>query len=226
MIPAPLHFIANHLWQSTFFAVAAALVTLALRNNRGQVRYWVWFAASLKFLVPFSLLVNLGAQFGSHRTASANSTAYSYWIEQASQSFTLPAVPTSTPLQHSSPLNWIPAALGALWIAGSAALVMSWARRWLILHAALRSATRLDRQIEIPAFTSTAFSEPGIFGVFRPVLLLPAGIADRLTPAQFQAIVAHELCHVRRRDNLTSALHMTVEALFWFHPWFGGLARA
>jgi uncharacterized protein (TIGR03435 family) len=39
------------------------------------------------------------------------------------------------------------------------------------------------------------------------------------------AIVAHELCHVRRRDNLTSALHMCVEAVFWFHPllwWLGG----
>jgi bla regulator protein BlaR1 len=55
-------------------------------------------------------------------------------------------------------------------------------------------------------------------------LLLPAGITDRLTPPQLKAIVAHELCHVRRRDNLATALHMGVEALFWFHPlvwWLG-----
>jgi uncharacterized protein (TIGR03435 family) len=38
------------------------------------------------------------------------------------------------------------------------------------------------------------------------------------------AIVAHELCHIRRRDNLTTAIHMAVEALFWFHPlvWWVG----
>jgi len=58
----------------------------------------------------------------------------------------------------------------------------------------------------------------GIFGIRRPVLLLPEGITDRLTPAQLQAVLSHELCHVRRRDNLGAAIHMIVEAVFWFHP--------
>src|SRR5580700_467720 len=40
----------------------------------------------------------------------------------------------------------------------------------------------------------------------------------RLSLAQLEAIVAHELCHVRRRDNLTAAIHMVVETVFWFHP--------
>jgi hypothetical protein len=64
--------------------------------------------------------------------------------------------------------------------------------------------------------------EPGVFGIFRPVLLLPEDIARRLSPAQLQAVLAHELCHARRRDNLAMAIHMSVEALFWFHPlvWF------
>ena len=52
----------NHLWQSTLFTVAMGLLTLALRNNRAPVRYWLWFAASVKFLIPFSLLVTLGSQ--------------------------------------------------------------------------------------------------------------------------------------------------------------------
>jgi bla regulator protein blaR1 len=66
--------------------------------------------------------------------------------------------------------------------------------------------------------------EPGVFGIFRPVLLLPEGIAGRLTQAQLQAVLAHELCHVRRRDNLAAAVHMLIEALFWFYPlvwWLG-----
>jgi len=57
-----------------------------------------------------------------------------------------------------------------------------------------------------------------VLGVFRPVLLLPNGIADRLTPSQLDAVLAHEMCHVRRRDNLTAAIHMVVEAVFWFYP--------
>src|SRR5206468_6567516 len=71
---------------------------------------------------------------------------------------------------------------------------------------------------------SPGLLEPGIVGVFHPVLLLPAGIAQRLTAQQLDAVFAHELCHVRRRDNLSSAIHMIAEALFWFHPlvwWIG-----
>jgi hypothetical protein len=47
--------------------------------------------------------------------------------------------------------------------------------------------------------------------VSKPVLLLPEGILTRLTQAQLQSILAHELCHVRRRDNLAAAIHMADE---------------
>ena len=52
--------VGNHLWQSTVFAVAAWLMTLQLRRNRAHVRYGIWLAASVKFLIPFSLLIDLG----------------------------------------------------------------------------------------------------------------------------------------------------------------------
>src|SRR5207302_8612112 len=57
--------VGNHLWQSTLFAAAAWLITIALRGNSAQARYRVWLAASLKFLVPFSLLVAMGGKLGS-----------------------------------------------------------------------------------------------------------------------------------------------------------------
>jgi uncharacterized protein (TIGR03435 family) len=66
--------------------------------------------------------------------------------------------------------------------------------------------------------------EPGIFGFVRPVLIWPQGIEDRLTGEQVEAILAHEVAHARRHDNLAAAIHMAVEAAFWFHPlvwWIG-----
>src|SRR5215472_9646950 len=54
-------FLFNHLWQSSCFALLAGLLALVLRKNSPKVRYWVWLAASLKFLVPFALLVSLGS---------------------------------------------------------------------------------------------------------------------------------------------------------------------
>ena len=53
--------LATHLWQSTFFALAAGLMTMAFQGNRAQVRYWLWLSATFKFLVPFALLLNLGS---------------------------------------------------------------------------------------------------------------------------------------------------------------------
>ena len=45
--------VANHLWQSTLCAATVWLLTLALRKNHAAVRYWLWLAASVKFLIPF-----------------------------------------------------------------------------------------------------------------------------------------------------------------------------
>ena len=51
---------ANHLWQSTGFAAVAVVLALALRANSARARYWLWLAASVKFLIPFSALAALG----------------------------------------------------------------------------------------------------------------------------------------------------------------------
>jgi uncharacterized protein (TIGR03435 family) len=86
----------------------------------------------------------------------------------------------------------------------------------------LTAAAGISARIDLIVPESTL--EPGIVGVVRPVMLLPAGITVRLSDEQLEAIITHELCHVRRRDNLASVLHMLVEALFWFHPliwWIG-----
>ena len=52
MISIYLAPLANHLWQSTLFAAVAALLAFFLRRDRAALRYAVWFAASVKFLVP------------------------------------------------------------------------------------------------------------------------------------------------------------------------------
>ncbi len=83
----------------------------------------------------------------------------------------------------------------------------------------------MELPIELEARTSPEFAEPGVFGIGRPVLLLPHGVQSHLTAAEWEAILRHELCHVRRRDNLATAMHMLVERIFWFHPlvwWLGG----
>ena len=70
----------DHLWQSTLFACAAALLTLAFRKNAAGIRFRILLAASLKFLLPFPLLVLLGAQLhGSTASAVGARGAMPQW---------------------------------------------------------------------------------------------------------------------------------------------------
>jgi uncharacterized protein (TIGR03435 family) len=222
MIPANLTPLANHLWQSTVFAAAAGLLCLGLGKQRAQVRYGLWLAASVKFLAPFALLFSLGSQSQWRAPASIAQSPVPVAMEQMSQPF---ARPTSAPaVDEPAMASRVPAVLFGIWFCGFAAVGIAWLRRWRNIRAAVRAASPVPLEIPVRALSSPVPVEPGIFGIFRPVLLLPEGILERLSAAQFDAILAHELCHVRRRDNFAAAVHMTVEALFWFHPlvwWIG-----
>ena len=101
--------LTNHLWQSTLFAVVVALVTLAFRKNRAQVRYSLWLSASVKFLVPFVLLMNLGnslwTTFAAKRIAAELAPpAVSLTVQQIAQPFSdsLSSRHHSAPMTHTA----------------------------------------------------------------------------------------------------------------------------
>jgi uncharacterized protein (TIGR03435 family) len=220
LIPAGL---ANHLWQSTLFAIGAALLALALRRNRAQIRYVLWLIASLKFLIPFSLLMAVGSYFKWPAAAVAARPAVSAAIRQFGQPLIVPDVFTSTS-QTTTSVHTGAIILLLIWSCGFLAVLAAWLLRWRRVRASLRNAVPQPFGAPIKILSSPSLLEPGVFGIFRPVLVLPEGITGHLTAAHLDAILAHELCHVRRRDNLAAALHMLVEALFWFHPlvwWIG-----
>jgi len=237
--------LADHLWQSTLVAAALGLFTLTLRQNSARHRYAVWFCASLKFLVPFSWLVALGQQLAVLALPAATSATAlpvpAHAIEWAAPLVERVAHPlaalsprapfTSTTTATAITATHVDLATVALlvWAVGTAVVLGVWLVRSLRLWALLRRSHLLIEPLVDDLGFETRVSrsrlEPGVVGIWRPTLLLPDGIAARLEPAQLRAIVAHEACHVRRRDNLTAAVHMLVEALFWFHPlvwWIGG----
>jgi bla regulator protein BlaR1 len=215
-LPAAL---AAHLWQSTWFVGVVWLATLALRRHGARLRHWLWTAASVKFLVPFSWLISFGAQFDWRTAPAMARPAAAFVMNEVFAPSVLVAAP-ETLTQQTPVLPWL---LVAVWLAGSAAALFWWWRQWLPLRAALRDATPItlsgDHVAEgLAVMASPSMFEPGVIGIRRPVLLVPAGLVERLTPAQLKALVAHERCHIRCHDNLVAAMHMAVEAIFWFHP--------
>ncbi len=227
--------LANHLWQSTLFAALGAGLALMLRNNRAQTRYALWLAASVKFLVPFSLLFAIGARIELPAAAPIARTAIPVGAHEVMQPFVdFEPLASGTAAEHGVSMVGV---LFAVWLVGFVAVVVSWARRWVRVRRAIKSAWPVAPAVkgayasgsvsaaqQVRILATRSLLEPGVFGVFRPVLLLPQGITERMTAAHLNAILAHELCHVRRWDNLAAALHMLVEAIFWFHPlvwWIG-----
>jgi bla regulator protein BlaR1 len=236
--------LGNHLWQSTVFAIAAGLLTLILRKNHARTRYGLWLTASVKFLIPFSLLAGVGSQIAWWRGSARTNLGVYVAIDQISQPFSqsrVSLVSEATPAIHSAGLiGLLPALMAAGWLCGIAVVVLAWYVRWRRISAIMRKAMPLrdGREVEslrrlegrtgmssqIEMLVSRTSLEPGVFGIVRPILVWPHGISERLENEHLEAILAHELCHVRRRDNLSAAIHMVVEAIFWFHPmvwWLG-----
>ena len=216
-------FVINHLWQSSCFVLLAALLALVLRKNPPKVRYWIWLSASLKFLVPLALLVSLGSAipWPANRVVTIPAPVFTNTLVQIAEPFT-PASYSTVPAHAST--HWAPTAIGIAWALGFVAITLVRCRSWFRIRAALRASTPAELPIPIPAFIASSAEEPGIVGFLRPALVLPAGMLEHLNPRQLDAVLAHELCHVRRRDNLFAAVHMVVETIFWFHPlvwWIG-----
>jgi uncharacterized protein (TIGR03435 family) len=250
-LPTFLSLAANHLWQSTLFAFAVGLLALVLRKNHARTRYWIWWIASVKFLVPFSLLVNAGSYFSLRTTPAlvTEGSVSALVIGQVTQPFTSDSVWTIVPgAVQTSPgavFALLPTVLIGAWFCGCGLVFLRWWGKWRRARAFVWNANRQRvalltkgreletlRRLERTAGTrsplaiaaSAAAIEPSVLGLIRPVLVWPVGLSERLRNEELEAILLHELAHVRRRDNLTAALHMVVEAIFWFHPlvwWIG-----
>jgi bla regulator protein blaR1 len=204
--------LANHLYQSTVLVVVAWLLSLALRNNRAAVRYWIWLAAAVKFLVPFSLLTGLGSQLPRSSVPAITEPPLAITISQPFR------VETSFQVTGSEPASHLVAVILIVWLGGALWGLVFWARSLLQIRKLRRAATPLPLDLPVPVLVSSARVEPGVLGIRNPVLILPEGIADRLAPEQLDSVIAHELEHIRRRDNLTAAIYLLTETIFWFHP--------
>jgi len=82
----------------------------------------------------------------------------------------------------------------------------------------------ISRKIEIRT-TGKAHS-PLTFGVMTPVILLPIALVFQLSPAHLEAVIAHELAHVKRNDYLSNLLLSTLEVLFFFHPCYWWMSQS
>ncbi|MFN3851546.1 MAG: M56 family metallopeptidase [Spirosomataceae bacterium] len=82
--------------------------------------------------------------------------------------------------------------------------------------------SKMNFQKTVQIFESSRVTIPMVIGHLKPIILLPVGLATGLTTRQLEAVLAHELAHIKRHDFLVNLLQSIVEILFFFNPavWF------
>src|SRR5579872_2704994 len=138
--------IVNHLWQSSGFALFAGMLALMLRGHSPKVRYWVWLSASLKFLVPWVLLVRLGSQIPLPASSSPSlvpSIVTDALLQIADPTSTSAYATIQTTTEHHGGLT----ALALLWAIGFIALAFRRCRDLCRVRAILRAGTPVKLSI-------------------------------------------------------------------------------
>lgn len=224
---ALMHFV----WEAALIAALLFVMLLALRNAAAQSRYLAACAAMLAMVASF--VVTVAGPGSSEPRLVSPVTAPLRWLTQATPSG--PAAANPRPIA-----TWAV----ALWLLGVAVLLLRRAGGWLAARRMLARAVvaaddhwiaRLDalrRRMGIPravALVESALAgTPAVMGCLRPVILAPAGWLMGLPVAQAEAVLLHELAHIRRHDYLVNLLQSVVEDLLFYHPavwWVGRVMR-
>jgi beta-lactamase regulating signal transducer with metallopeptidase domain len=228
------------LWQSSALIVILFVADFALRRRvRAAVRYALWLVVMLKLLLPPSLALPTGVAwwlFPASTPAKPQTTrfvvSYGDVVAPSLPPQPIPAF-TPTPQPRMSAAAWTILA----WSAISAGLLVWLTARWRHIVCDLKRAT------PVPAWLGELFDEtkhsaglsravclrvttqamsPAVCGLFRPIILLPQSLVEKLSPVQLRAVLLHELVHLRRGDVWTNCAQALVQIVYWWHPllWF------
>ncbi|QNN46600.1 hypothetical protein H9L17_15800 [Thermomonas brevis] len=234
LVPALGTTLLHFLWQGALLGLLAALALALLRNARPQTRYAVACAALLaSLLLPVLTLMRLLAVPATTAAASLMSASPT----TGASGIAWQALAGDAPLRITDALPWLVAcwALGACVLSLRLAGGLYWVARlrqraWTDDAAAQQSiadrlGARLGLRINVPVRLTLDAASPLAIGWWRPMVLLPASLAMRMPAPLLEALIAHELAHIRRHDYLVNLLQGVAEALLFYHPAVWWLSR-
>jgi beta-lactamase regulating signal transducer with metallopeptidase domain len=239
---ALVHFV----WQGTAIGLAAFV---ALRATRpASARYAIGVGAlALMLAAPvatFFILSHAPATVSSHQQPSAApvAPARAEPAPGAHRDDSASTAPAAAPLRVSPEMLAI-AVLS--WLGGVAFFSVRLFGGWIVArrmsrHAVTPAALNIRRMAHdlserlqirrvVQVLESTAIAVPVMVGWLKPAIVLPVAALASLSPSQLEALLAHELAHVRRHDYLVNVLQSLAEALLFYHPavwWMSRQVRA
>jgi beta-lactamase regulating signal transducer with metallopeptidase domain len=232
--------LAHGVWQASVVTLVAGTALTLLRRHPARVRYAVGcLALALLVVMPSATLLlssSTPPDVASLTDVAAGSQGTSFQAgSQAIPEAVIASRSKPSTTGESSPLlAKLPWLLVALWLVGTGVgllrLVLGWrraGRKWIrpatpastgLRQTVSHVAERLGLRRPVRVLESPFVPSPLVLGVVRPLLVLPRGMSEKLSPEQLEAVLAHELDHVRRHDPSANLAQYLVETLFFFHP--------
>lgn len=234
--------LVTHLWQATLFFLIALLVGALLKKGPARLRYSVWLLSLARLAVPSLLFVWLEQHAGLglsylRRVPVNMSHPVVQVLPMVSRAMAPLSFQPDTPASHLELLarhNELCCVATLIWLGGLVVLVCWQVQRSLTSWRAVKTGVRLDvgREIDtldrvratlsverrIGLILAPAVSVPGVWGFWRPVVVLPSRLAKDLNDNELESLMMHEVIHVKRWDNLASLFQAALSSLLWFYP--------
>jgi beta-lactamase regulating signal transducer with metallopeptidase domain len=242
--------LVHSLWQGCLLAIAAGAVLVCSRRVSSHIRY-VLLTSLLFLFISVVVLTFLGQWTGSGGEREPTSAQFL----QTFQATGTPDNGITKYQQVSATANWMAGArdfldMHASWIVCAWFVVFSF--RFIRLFTSVRDLRRLRRlscsmtagfgwqhrlsvlavslgiKRDIGLAESPQVKVPMASGIWRPLILVPLGMFAQLSPEETEAVLLHELAHIRRGDYIVNLVQHMAEAVLFFNPallWVSALIR-
>ncbi|HAK78325.1 MAG TPA: hypothetical protein DCM71_15780, partial [Runella sp.] len=232
----------HSLWQGGVVVLLAAVALFALRKRSSVVKYWVGISGLAAQVVASAATFVLYYQPVSSAATSSLTTLQTqrYWA--SGMTYAKVALPW-----YKEVLLFLQLHLDTIvlfWGIGASVLLVRLVGSWVYVQQLKAEGIQLTepsvqslfRRVlgtlrirqNVHLFESVRVTTPMVIGFVKPVVLLPVGLVTGLSPKQIEAVLAHELAHVKRYDYLVNLLQSLVEVVYFFHPalwWLSGRVR-
>ena len=224
------HTILYSLWQAFIVFICLRLILKLIPNATSRIKYslsyFAYFGIAAWFIITLIRQITLAQNELAYQEIIGQNALQQMTLEQTS-SVSNSALSFSY-LNHY--LSWIVGfyLLGIVWFAlrllynyfqtnqlktsGLTALEVNWQQRIIQL------ADKINIHKKVRAYFSQHIDTPMMIGFFKPMILLPLATMNHLSVQQFEAILLHELAHIRRNDYLLNLLQSVVDTILFFNP--------
>jgi TonB family protein len=227
--------LVHFLWQGVVIAGGAAWLFYCLRRTSAVARYTVGCVALLTMAAaPIITTVRVLDEPAptAERVDTPGMNGPGARLDGISPAPLEPSHDAAASTRRPTMLAELLPAVVLLWAGGVLVLTINLTAAWIRARRVRRAASpvpdpwrrQLDTLVERLGLGRIAFSEsaaigvPTLIGWLRPAILVPGSVLTGLTPPQLDAILTHELAHVRRHDYLVNVVQSVIETLLFYHP--------